>query len=831
MLLQNLRARELPGIVMHGAPLLPGLHVRARGASWCVHGVDSYAACQVVTLTPVRDAASAGSLALIAPFDRIAPVRRTARPRACGLASLSAALAVAIRDTVARGAGHLLGRDLALVPWQWAASTALLHGEASALLLADAVGLGKTIQAGIVVAALRARGNGSRVLILTPAGLRDQWRSELERLFRLDVSVVDAAWLRAARRRMPADVNPWRVASTAIASIDFVKQPEVLAAATDGPWDVLIVDEAHSLSSSSDRRAAVAAVAACARHVVLLTATPHTGSDGEFAALCNVAWVAGDTAPALVIRRTRKDLGIDAARRVRVSRVALSAAEQTMHALLREYAGAVWRERGSRSPAARLAMTVLLKRSASSAWALARSVEHRLRLLASDSDAPGQQALPLDDPGETDTADTHMPGVLGEPGLDEPGRERRLLEGLGQAAQLAAVSEGKLARVSTLLRRTREPAIIFTEYRDTLDAALLALRTHGPVAVLHGGLSRPERRDAEDAFIRGRARVLLATDVASEGLNLHGRCRLVINIELPWNPVRLEQRVGRVDRIGQRRRVHAVHLIGRDTAEGHVLERLAERVRNISRALDEPYDAVALDDSLLAAGALGATAPDTPAVPPAGGACRRWVPPDRDDRRVCELLEAVRCLAGAARQRHAWVRSADHLPLAVLSGRQRGRLGLAPGAVLAFRVEARSAAGRPAASTVIVIHVAMAPAALSGARPSTLLTAVLPLAAAAAAREGAASLADDLRAHHLYTARATAREAALRAAASRGDPEAGASLQPGLFDRRAVHQAAQQREAREHRARLHTARLAQLTLAGRVDDWLSAEPILALVLR
>ena len=280
-----------------------------------------------------------GPLSLIVPFDRITPVSATMRWRPCGVAQLSAALAVAIRDTVARGTGHLLGPDLALVPWQWAAATAVVQGVASTLLLADAVGLGKTIQAGIVVAALRARGNGDRVLILTPAGLRDQWRSELERLFRLSASSVDAAWLREARRTIPAGVNPWRLASTAIASLDFVKQPEVLAAATGTPWDVLIVDEAHNLEHQHRPPGRGCAVAACARTVVLVTATPHTGSDDEFAALCSVGCVAGDAAPTSVIRRTRADVGLDAARRVRVSRVRLDGAEQRMHALLREYRG------------------------------------------------------------------------------------------------------------------------------------------------------------------------------------------------------------------------------------------------------------------------------------------------------------------------------------------------------------------------------------------------------------------------------------------------------------------------------------------------------------
>jgi hypothetical protein len=509
-----------------------------------------------------------------------------------------------------------------------------------------------------------------------------------------------------------------------------------------------------------------------------------------------------------------------------------SAAEGRMHALLREYARAVWRERGPRSPAACLAMTVLLKRSASSAWALARSVAHRLRLLGSADEEPTQPVLPFDDPGETDADDTAMPAALREPGLDEPGRELRLLERLGDAAQTAAASESKLARVSTLLRRTCEPAIVFTEYRDTLDAALRALRSHGPVTVLHGGLSRIERREAEAAFNSGRARLLLATDVASEGLNLHRRCRLVINLELPWNPVRLEQRVGRIDRIGQRRRVHALHLVGRDTAERYVFDRLADRMRAIRRSLGDTCEGIAFDDSLLAAGALGTATPDSKDVSPATAPGSRSPPADRGERRVCGLLDAVRRLAAAAQQRHAAVRGDDRLPFAIVHPRQRARLALAPGVVLGFRVVARSAAGSTAASAVVAIHVALPPAALTRARPSMLLDAVLPLAATAALREGTACLAEDIHAHRRYTARAAARECALRQAASGADGAVdGWPVQPGLFDARAVHRAAHQQEARERRRELHTARLAQLALAACVDESPSVEPLLALVLR
>jgi superfamily II DNA/RNA helicase len=120
-----------------------------------------------------------------------------------------------------------------------------------------------------------------------------------------------------------------------------------------------------------------------------------------------------------------------------------------------------------------------------------------------------------------------------------------------------------------------EPALVFTEYRDTLLHLHRAMG--GTAAVLHGGLNRAERGQALADFVGGRRSILLATDAAGEGLNLHHRCRIVINLELPWNPTRLEQRIGRVDRIGQLRTVHAIHLIARDTGEPLILGRLRTR--------------------------------------------------------------------------------------------------------------------------------------------------------------------------------------------------------------------------------------------------------------
>jgi len=239
-------------------------------------------------------------------------------------------------------------------------------------------------------------------------------------------------------------------------------------------------------------------------------------------------------------------------------------------------------ERGPGTDPAHLAMTVLTRRACSSATSLARSIERRLDLLAGDSSAPSQMSLPLFDVPADDE-----PGVeLSAPGLDDRREERRWLERILGLAQQAQAAESKIRALNRVLRRAREPAIVFTEYRDTLARLASELRDFEPV-MLHGGLTAFERRDNLYRFTNGSARLLLATDAASEGLNLHQRCRLVINLELPWTPLRLQQRIGRVERIGQSRRVHAVHLLAVGTAEESHVERLLARTDRATIALAE----------------------------------------------------------------------------------------------------------------------------------------------------------------------------------------------------------------------------------------------------
>ena len=415
---------------------------------------------------------------------------------------------------------------------------------------------------------------------------------------------------------LPIGVNPWVTERIAVASLDYVKRPEVLPAVAACPWDIVIVDEAHGASGDSDRQAAVRTLASRAAYVLLLTATPHSGDHQAFRSLCGFGAVGGD--PLLVFRRTRADVRSGTKRRVHALHVRPNGDESRMHALLVRYTSAIRAEH----PHAWLATSVLHKRALSSAWALAQSLERRLDTLSRvDSGADAEQlTLPLGDPdGELTLADQAPLWPMGV-GLADSARERRMLGSLLAAARSAAAHETKLHALARLLRRSNERALVFTEYRDTLahirsalaqPAALSAWRPHPQ--------SSASQRSTD--FSSGRCRILLATDAAGEGLNLQDGCRLVVNLELPWNPMRLEQRIGRVDRIGQRRTVHAVHLIGAGTGETRILARLQARIAKARTEIGAP-DPVGADEELAVAQlVLAGTADAQPESGHAGQRC------------------------------------------------------------------------------------------------------------------------------------------------------------------------------------------------------------------
>ena len=549
-----------------------GDRVRVRRQRWVVTAVRPHDQCSVITLSGLGPGNAGLERQVLAPFDL---VESLASPRSLRIVRPRRWRRVC-RQLIADGGPSSILRTarsarMDLMPYQLEPALAIIHGRGTRVLIADEVGLGKTVQAALIVSELKSRGAISRVLVLAPAGLREQWIEECSSRFKLRMAFFDMAAITRRRASLPAGVNPWAVEPFVVTSIDYVKRAEVRAAVEACRWDVLIVDEAHHAAIGTDRHDVVSALAGAAAYVVLLTATPHNGDADAFASLCAL----GEQSDSLLtFRRTRQQVGLPHQRRVHQVRVRPGGAERAMHAAVDAFVRAVQREPNGRDHATWLALSTLRKRALSSAFALQRTVERRLLSLNDGFDDAAQQLpLPLlDVGGEFDPSDDVPAWAI--PALRDANHERALLSRIARAASSAIGRETKLAVLQRLLRRIREPAIVFSEYRDTL--AHVFEHVSAGAAVLHGGLSRDERRRAIERFQHGS--ILLATDAAGEGLNLHRGCRIVVNLELPWNPMRLEQRIGRVDRIGQQRRVHVFHLIAAGTAEMRVLQRLGSRI-------------------------------------------------------------------------------------------------------------------------------------------------------------------------------------------------------------------------------------------------------------
>jgi superfamily II DNA or RNA helicase len=693
-----------------------GSEVEARRAWWTVRAArrrDPLALLHLVA----RDACEPAARDLLSPFDRIVPagpqrpVRVSRRRWMRALRRLAGEACPFDVPASAAATGSIL------LPFQIEPLLALRAGLATRLLIADEVGLGKTVQAGLVARDVADRSPGASTLVVAPAGLRRQWREELRDRAGLEATEADASWLRALESTLPPGVNPWHTAPLFVVSIDFVKQPEVLRGAVARVWSLLVVDEAHVAAPATGRFDAVAALAARSERVLLLTATPHDGDEARFAALCAIGRLGrGDRLA--VFRRTRESLPrptplpMPPRRVVCRLRVSSSAAEDRLHRLLERYVRRVWTDAPEETRAAsRLAMSVLVKRAASSPWALAQSLARRRDLVAGRAPASIQSPLDFGDAqaaAAAEEADAAPDAVLGAVAL-APDRERTWLNLLAHAASAASAGERKLVVLERLLRRTREAAIVFTEYRDTLQRIAAALATSHRVACLHGGLDADARRRALEAFASGEARILLSTDAGSQGLNLQRAARLVVHVELPWSPLRLDQRNGRVDRIGQTRAVHIVQLVGRGTIEARIEARLGERRRRIDAAMDRGSLA---DTAILGAAITTADPFDSPSVsaadaaPASGGAgpARDALWPDlsREAARSVAHLDWLRVF----RPDEGGTGPAVPPQRTRLTRRGARRLGLGRGWLAVHRTRLRDGSGAIRDTGVVVHHLA-----------------------------------------------------------------------------------------------------------------------------
>jgi Helicase conserved C-terminal domain/SNF2-related domain len=656
--------------------IVPGAIVQAREEHWRVRDTRRVARGAFVTLDALETTGPGRELTLLLPFDRIELAHERAPRRRRRQSVLKGALHALSLARPERGLWTAPSAHIDLLPWQLVPALAVLDG-VTRLLLADAVGLGKTIQAGLVLAELRARGMVERALVLAPPAIRGSWAEELRGRFDLPVDVLDLPALLDLERTGTVGANPWSRCPVIVSSIDLVKRPEIRLAVESVPLDLLIVDEAHHATPGTDRHAAVEQLARQVPWVVLASATPHSGDAAAYRALLDLGGAGPAPAGRMrVLRRVHGDVRLTPARRTHALRVTPSREELALQHAVLAYVRDLCRSPRATSGVQLLA-SVLARRATSSPLAAQKTLQRRLEGLTSRAEPidPSPPLLPWE---ELEDQECKQPWLL-IPGFSDAEAERECLERLVRLAAAAIPAWSKGRRLRRLLSHVREPAIVFSEFRDTLEACHAALEPVAAVSCLHGELDAGERQRRLSAFLEGRARVLLTTDVAGEGLNLQGPSRLMITVEWPWSPLRLEQRIGRVHRLGQIRTVHGIHFTAAGSYEETVVARLLRRAARAAADLSSPpADALARTIAEQVLGlAVAQEPPEEPSpasapidpraqpeadrvallrrfaalgrpLPPGAAA---WAPPRRGTRRsrVVALLEVRRVDSGALR--------------------------------------------------------------------------------------------------------------------------------------------------------------------------------------
>lgn len=618
--------------------LEPGQVLRWRGRRWRMLNLEDGGAVRLVGLDPeLRDLQVTPLLDLEAanfePDEMPLPeldVLSTDRAR-------WRALHRAQLVTMAGGREQLVGMDwgaVAVEPYQLVPLLRVASTLRPRLLIADDTGLGKTAEAGIVLRWLAQRHQAGRVLIVTRAAPEPQrWQSEMWSKFgfRFDI-LTSGADFNERRRRNPT-VNVFAQSRRLIVSMTLAARQALLDELRACPvrFDAVVVDEAAHLAftgSSTKRLTRLGRVLSSQSEggaLLLLTATPHDGKTETLLSLLRLlepfvevepGTVPVDVARRLVVRRLKHEVTLAGGRRfqradihVRSTLPDRTRPERALDAPLERYLGLLaerelsFAAEGSRRQATgcQFLASVYRKRFGSSVAALRATLRRRLGLppAAEDSD----EAVPFSDTDgpepEDDVIDPGAEVAADAPALteDEAVAARELLDA---ALAVPPGRDAKLQALSSLLAGeiAGEKAVVFTEYRDTLRAAARRLDADGVGYVtFHGATDDAARRDAIRRFMTDPAvRVFLATDAASEGINLQKAAHHLVHLDVPWNPNRYIQRNGRIDRYGQDRRPQIWVLVAADRStrqgrpEARALELVVEKLRRIASELGSVGD-------------------------------------------------------------------------------------------------------------------------------------------------------------------------------------------------------------------------------------------------
>lgn len=701
--------------------LTTGSLVSVRGQKWIVSDIDAADSSTLITLQsveegrygdvlqviweiePGRRVLPSGSLPEVSPHRFDPPDRLAAFLDAVRWSAVTSADVKTLQAPFRSGVAI---EDYQLEPVARAVGAPRVN-----LLLADDVGLGKTIEAGLVAQELLLRHRSQKIVIVCPAGLVQKWKDEMADKFGLDFTVINSERCTLVRREYGSAANPFNVYPLAIVSLPWLRGAkaqrlldEVLPAT--GPtyprtFDLLILDEAHHVAPAAPRQVyavdsqqtkLIRKLAPHFTHRLFLSATPHNGYQASFTALLEIIddqrFARGvdpdrKAVKEVVVRRLKRDIVDENGeprfkpREVRPIPVEYPENERDVHALLTQFAALRRKKLTSRRGrrATDLVTILLKKRLFSSPAAFAHTVQVYLDTfdLKTSLAISGEDEIPdwmdeffdeiatLDDEGVSQAEDDALGRVRPMQPDAEPD-ERALLV---QMRDWALAHEAKAdAKAKELIRYliaqcrpdgknwTNERVVVFTEYRDTQDWLLNLLRQHGlggdRVGQLHGGMSTDDREQLRLAFQKAPdehpLRILVATDAASEGIDLQRHCHRLVNYDIPFNPNKLEQRIGRIDRYGQRKTPEVYHFVGTgwegavDSYEADLefLARIATKVATMEQDLGSVNavlskevqrrmlgETVRLDLDTAAAEQSGAASSDIPTETDVGAQVRR----------------------------------------------------------------------------------------------------------------------------------------------------------------------------------------------------------------
>ncbi|MAM23118.1 MAG: helicase [Croceibacter sp.] len=517
-------------------------------------------------------------------------------------------------------------------------------------LLADDTGAGKTIMTGLLIKELILRGLLERILIITPGGLTKQWQEdELGLKFNFDFKLVD-------RPAYNSDPNIFNTSNKLVTSIDFIRNEDVIKVLKDCTWDLVVVDEAHKLSAYdygtkkyiSKRYEALSKIAPQTEHLLLLTATPHRGRQDTFRNLLQLLDQDIFATNDLVTDRINQEGGDDVTNRFFLRRLKedmtdwegnplfkprhtktveyeLTKDEKTLYDRVTRYLTKRRAEATEqRNIHVTLALMVMQRRLTSSIYAIMKTLKNRynaldgLVKLVRENPSLWKQRSKMemefedfDDYSElTDEEREAIEHIFSDPKkfklfttakdikeVEQERNEVRELVDLAESLYNSQVEEQKLKKLYEFLKDHHiidgKKLVIFTEHKDTLDYLVKKLEALTyKVETIYGQKSVNERRLAQDNFAAD-SQILIATDAAGEGINLQF-CNLLINWDIPWNPNRLEQRMGRVHRYGQEEEVFVFNLVAKNTREGKVMARLLTKLEIIREQIgsDRVYDVI-----------------------------------------------------------------------------------------------------------------------------------------------------------------------------------------------------------------------------------------------